>query len=190
MVNLSVSTHIYQAVPFHLYFLPQALSPFVLPLCLNLAMYYYEVMYYCTIIIILYLNLNYYDGQRDLKIWFRIFMSRKKRKTSKVEIDLLYRKCRYCKAHRTTHFFDQHETACKAQWIIRNENQQTHLHPTPAIEDAGAVRGIPMDCGELMEGPNAMEIVVETDLLDMSRTGDAEEPIPSEYVYPIDARWR
>ena len=47
-----------------------------------------------------------------------------------------------------------------------------------------------MDCGELMEGPNAMEIVVETDLLDMSRTGDAEEPIPSEYVYPIDARWR
>jgi len=97
---------------------------------------------------------------------------------------LLYWKCQYCKAHQTTHFFDQHETACKAQWIIHNK---THPHPTTAIENAGA---IPMDCGELMEGPNAMEIVVETDLLDMSRTGDAEEPIPSEYVYPIDARWR
>jgi hypothetical protein len=117
-------------------------------------------------------------------------MSRKKRKTSKVEIGLLYRKCRYCKAHRTTHFFDRHETACKAQWIIRNENQQTHLHPTPtttAIENAGAVRGSPMDCDE---GPNAMEIVVGADSLDMSWTGDADELIPSEYFYPIDALWR
>jgi hypothetical protein len=122
-------------------------------------------------------------------------MLRKKRKTSKVEISLLYRKCRYCKAHRPTHFFDRHETACQAQWIIRNENQQTHLHPTPtttAIENAGAVRGSPMDCDELIEGPtgNAMEIVVGADSLDMSWTGDAEELIPGEYVYPIDALWR
>lgn len=101
-------------------------------------------------------------------------MPRKKRKTSKVEIGLLYRKCSYCKAHRTTHFFDRHETACKAQWIPTTT--------APAIENAGAVRGSPMDCDELMEGPNAMEIVVETDLLDMP-CGDAEEPIPSEYVY-------
>ena len=112
-------------------------------------------------------------------------MSRKKRKTSKVEIDLLYRKCRYCKAHQTTHFFDWHETACKAQWIIRNQNQQTHLHATTAIENAGAV---PMDCDELTDDPNTVEIVVETGSLDMP-CGDAEEPIPSEYVYSIDARW-
>ena len=45
-----------------------------------------------------------------------------------------------------------------------------------------------MDCDELVEGPNAMEIVVETDSLDMP-CGDAEEPISSEYVYFIDARW-
>jgi hypothetical protein len=45
---------------------------------------------------------------------------------------------------------------------------------------------------ELIEGPtgNAMEIVVGADSLDMSWTGDAEELIPSEYVYPIDALWR
>ena len=109
-------------------------------------------------------------------------MSQKKQKTSKIEIDLLYWKCQYCKAHRTTHFFDQHETACKAQWVIHNK---TRPHPTMAIENAGA---IPMDCDELMEGHNTMEIVVETNSLDMP-CGDAKEPIPSEYVYSIDARW-
>jgi len=54
-----------------------------------------------------------------------------------------------------------------------------------AIENAGAV---PMDCDELMEGRNATEIVVETNSLDMP-CGDAEEPIPSEYVYSIGACW-
>ena len=110
-------------------------------------------------------------------------MPRKKRKTSKVEINLLYRKCRYCQAHRTTHFFDQHERACKVQWIIRNENQQTHLHPTPittAIENPGAIRG---GFTESDEGCNAMQIedtIVEADSSDMLLPGDAEEPIPSE----------
>jgi len=54
-----------------------------------------------------------------------------------------------------------------------------------AIENAGA---IPMDCDELTDDPNTVEIVVETGSLDMP-CGDAEEPIPSEYVYSIDARW-
>jgi hypothetical protein len=113
-------------------------------------------------------------------------MPRKKRKTSKVEINLLYRKCQYCQVHRTTRFFDRHESACKAQWIIRNENQQTHTHPTPittAIQNAGAIQGGFTD--EFMEGCNAMQIedtvaVVETDSLDMPWSGNAEEPIPSE----------
>jgi hypothetical protein len=113
------------------------------------------------------------------------FMPRKKRKTSKVEINLLYRKCQYCQAHRTTHFFDRHESACKAQWIIRNEN---HPHPTPitmAIQNAGAIQGGFTDNYEFMEGCNAMQIedtvaIVETDSLDTPWAGDAEEPIPSE----------
>jgi hypothetical protein len=98
------------------------------------------------------------------------FMPRKKRKTSKAEINLLYRRCRYCQAHQTTHFFDRHKSACKAQWIIRNENQQTHPNPTPTTtENAGAIQGGFMS-GEFMEGCNAMQIedtIVETDLLDM-----------------------
>ena len=110
-------------------------------------------------------------------------MPRKKRKTSKVEIGLLYRKCRYCKAHRTTHFFDRHESACKAQWIIRNE---IHSHPTPtttAIENAGATQGGFMDSGEFTDGCNAMQVedtLVETDSLDIPRAGDDEEPILGE----------
>lgn len=116
------------------------------------------------------------------------FMPRKKRKTSKVEINLLYRKCRYCQAHRTTHFFDRHEIACKAQWIIRNENQHPHPHPTPitrTIENAGAIQEGFTDSDKFREKCNAMQredTVVETDSLDMPRAGDAEEPIPSELI--------
>jgi hypothetical protein len=117
-------------------------------------------------------------------------MPRKKRKTSKDEINLLYRKCRFCKAHQTMHFFDRHESACKVQWIIRNENQQTHPHLTSiamAMENAGATQGGFMDSDKFMERCNTMQIedtVVETDseLTDMPRAGDAnlKEPIPSE----------
>lgn len=113
-------------------------------------------------------------------------MPRKKRKTSKVEINLLYRKCRYCQAHRTTHFFDRHESACKAQWIIRNENQHPHPHPTPittVIENAGAFQGGFTDSDEFMEGRNVMQMedtIVEIDSLDMPWAGDAEEPILRE----------
>jgi hypothetical protein len=131
--------------------------------------------------------------ERDFKMWlifilildsnFIPLMSRKKRKTSKAEINLLYRKCRYCQAHRTTHFFHRHESACKAQWIIRNENQQAHnTHPTPTtaiIENAGAIQGGFADSDKFMEGHNAMQIedtVVEADSLDVH----AEEPILSE----------
>ena len=56
------------------------------------------------------------------------------------------------------HFFHQHESACKAQWIIRNENQQTHnptLMPT-TTESAGAVQG-GFTSGEFMKGCNAMQ---------------------------------
>ena len=115
-------------------------------------------------------------------------MPRKKRKTSKAEINQLYRKCRYCQAHRTTRFFDRHESACKVQWIIRNENQQTCLHPTPittAIQNEGAMQGGFIDSDKFMEGCNVIEDTiaiapVETDSLDMPFAGDAKEPIPSE----------
>ena len=84
------------------------------------------------------------------------------------------------------HFFDQHESACKAQWVICNENQQTHPHPTPitaAMENAGVIQGGIMDSDKIIEGCNAMQIedtVVETDSLDMPWAGDAKEPISSK----------
>ena len=120
-------------------------------------------------------------------------MPQKKQKTSKAEISLLYHKCQYCQAHQTMHFFYWHESACKVQWIIHNENQQTHnptLTPT-TMESAGAVQGGFMS-GEFMEGCNTMQTedtIVETDLLDMPWAGDAEEPIPSEQIQTINACW-
>ena len=33
------------------------------------------------------------------------------------------------------------------------------------------------------------DTIVETDLLDMPWAGDAEKPIPSEYIQTIDACW-
>lgn len=113
-------------------------------------------------------------------------MPRKKRKTSKVEIDLLYRKCRYCQAHRTKHFFDRHESACKVKWIIRNEDQHPHPHPTPittAMENSGAIQVGFTDSDKFMEGCNATQMedtVVETNSLDIPWAGDAEGSIPSE----------
>jgi hypothetical protein len=113
-------------------------------------------------------------------------MARKRRKTSKAEINLLYRKCRYCKAHRTINFFDRHERACKTQWVIRNEHQPILSPPTPtarALADVGTIRGDFMGCVEVREECSAMQLddtVVEADFLDMPLAGGAEEPIPSE----------
>jgi hypothetical protein len=75
------------------------------------------------------------------------------------------------------HFFDQHESACKAQWIIRNESQQT------AIENAGFAGFT--DSVEIMEGCNPIQIEdtvvnLETDLLDTPWARNDKEPIPSE----------
>jgi hypothetical protein len=107
------------------------------------------------------------------------FMARKRRKTSKAEIDLLYRKCRYCKAHRTTHFFDRHESACMTRWIIRNENRPKLT--TTAVENAGAIVRGSIDCTEFMEECSTLlmqDTFAEADSLDNPQVGDAE-PVPS-----------
>ena len=57
-------------------------------------------------------------------------ISQKRWKTSKDEVDSLCWRCRYCKAHQGARFFDCHEAACKAQWIIQNEMHQQQSSTT------------------------------------------------------------
>jgi hypothetical protein len=112
-------------------------------------------------------------------------MSRKKRKISKDEVDHLYRKCRYCQAHRGARFFDRHEAACKARWIIQNETHQLS-QSTTTIENASAIQPHNHLPGNFVEGSSVMrleDIVEEADQLDVSeasRASAVKEPNLSE----------
>lgn len=47
------------------------------------------------------------------------------KKSSKLQLEGLYRKCRYCNTHRPTNRFDKHQKACKTQWEIFHERRKT-----------------------------------------------------------------
>jgi len=51
------------------------------------------------------------------------------KKSGKIQVDKLERKCRYCKTHRSARRFDKHEAWCKKTWMIRKELQDVkHTH--------------------------------------------------------------
>jgi hypothetical protein len=52
------------------------------------------------------------------------------KKSAKVQVERLQRKCRYCKIHRNAHGFDKHEAWCKKVWTIQRERQAWRAHPT------------------------------------------------------------
>lgn len=63
------------------------------------------------------------------------------KKSSSLQIERLYRKCRYCNTSRPTKRFDKHEKACKVRWEIQHERrappQVTH---SPVQPEAGKSR--------------------------------------------------
>ncbi len=111
-------------------------------------------------------------------------MARGTRKSSKAEIDRLYRRCRYCNAHRETHFFDRHQSACKKLWIIRNETRESHSVPSAMVIDTTDIQwqGGSTNHDEFMEGSSAAATQLEGPFVeetDFTKVDDAEEP-PSE----------
>lgn len=110
-------------------------------------------------------------------------MSRKRQKPLKAGIDQLYRKCCYCKAHQSAHFFHQHQAACKTQWIIRNEDRQQHFHATSprTLESQDQAQ---LDRDEFVEGSSMMELDDDSTVAANSSTAPqiacVEEPNPSE----------
>ena len=52
------------------------------------------------------------------------------KKSVKLQLEKLERKCRYCKTHRHSQGFDKHEAWCKKTWLIRKELQESRIHST------------------------------------------------------------
>ena len=118
-------------------------------------------------------------------------MSRKRRKTSKDEVDSLYQRCQYCKSHRGARFFNRHEAACKARWIVRNET-----HQQQSIISVGNSSTIQLQYHlpeGFMEGSSEMRLedtIIDSeadapDQLDVSESRDSSkliEPNPSKQI--------
>ena len=51
------------------------------------------------------------------------------KKSVKLQVEKLHRKCRYCKTHQDSRGFDRHEAWCKTKWRIRKELQELRTHP-------------------------------------------------------------
>ena len=111
----------------------------------------------------------------DQSVTTTSLMSRKRRKTSKDEFEQVYRKCRYCKAHRDTRLFDRHVIACKARWIIQNENRQLLSQITTTAETTSIQPQVQLPEG-FMEGSSGMQLedtIMEAEDLDTFRTSSA-----------------
>ena len=52
------------------------------------------------------------------------------KKSVKLQVEKLERKCRYCKTHQSARGFDKHEAWCKKTWMIRKELQDLRTQST------------------------------------------------------------
>jgi hypothetical protein len=89
------------------------------------------------------------------------------KKSAKVQVERLQRKCRYCKIHRNAHGFDKHEAWCKKTWTIRKELQVWRAHPTtdqlePQVEATSLnPPKIPRVDNEFVEGSSIMPMEID-----------------------------
>jgi len=59
------------------------------------------------------------------------------KKSVKLQVEKLERKCRYCKTHQSARGFDKHEAWCKKTWMIRKE-LRLRTHSTANLHKPGA----------------------------------------------------
>jgi hypothetical protein len=85
--------------------------------------------------------------------------SKRPKKSSKLQLESLYRKCRYCNTHRRTNRFDKHQKACKTQWEILHErrNQKTEASRTQATQEAMNILVEPKASMGYHSGPGSVE---------------------------------
>ncbi|KAF8798516.1 hypothetical protein BYT27DRAFT_7122910 [Phlegmacium glaucopus] len=121
------------------------------------------------------------------------------KKSVKLQVERLERKCHYCKTHQNRRGFDKHEAWCKKTWMIRRElHQDLHTHSTtnrfqveatPPVSLTIPSSLINLDANnEFVEGSSSIPIEVEY----MSPELDPQEPhnsidmfgplLPREYI--------
>lgn len=61
------------------------------------------------------------------------------KKSVKLQVERLQRKCHYCKAHQARQGFDKHEAWCKKTWMIRRELLGLRLHSTANQIQTGSI---------------------------------------------------
>lgn len=66
--------------------------------------------------------------------------SKHSKKSVKLQVEQLERKCRYCKSHQNRRGFDKHEAWCKKTWIIRQELRDLRVN---SIEKELGAKSLP-----------------------------------------------
>jgi hypothetical protein len=90
------------------------------------------------------------------------------KKSVKLQVERLQRKCRYCKAHQARQGFDKHEAWCKKIWMIRQEllglrshstTNQIQTEPIPSISPILPSTPVHFDTNnEFVEGSSSSAI--------------------------------
>jgi hypothetical protein len=109
------------------------------------------------------------------------------KKSAKLQVEQLQRKCRYCKTHRNAHGFDKHEDWCKKTWMIQRELQDSELRPhstTNQIQAEAMSLISPKIYSSLrdnnfMEGSSSMPMEVEYPSLDLHPQDSVTVTVPS-----------
>ena len=96
------------------------------------------------------------------------------KKTAKLQLEQLERKCPYCKAHVNSRRFDKHKDWCKTRWTIEQELKQRHLR-TPISPQLEIAPGITASVSSFLRDSHVNEEFVE---------GSSEIPMEVEYPSP------
>jgi hypothetical protein len=109
------------------------------------------------------------------------------KKSSRVQLEKLYRYCRYCSANRRTHRFDKHQKACKTRWEIFQERRNVQTTQLLIGRDSepdfeGSYSGYPSlipssERREFVQGSSTM-------LVDIDMANDL--PVPSPSIMGLD----
>ena len=92
--------------------------------------------------------------------------SKDAKKSSRLQLENLYRTCRYCNANRPTNRFDKHQKACKTKWVILNERRTRKTKAAGKPEAVAIQRNEP----EFVQGSSSMQVDMIDDLPGQSRS--------------------
>ena len=98
--------------------------------------------------------------------------SKDAKKSSRLQLENLYRTCRYCNANRPTNRFDKHQKACKTKWEILNEQRtrKTKAADEPAAQISTSGHFLQRNEPEFVQGSSAMQVDMIDDLPGPSRS--------------------